>query len=152
MRTFPCSQESSVQGRWKKAPLPYFIAYVVHYGELDEITVYASLVLLQRLEDRLPEFHRSSGRRLFLCAYMLASKLLWDGAYTTRSWRLLGQRLYTVEEINRTERLMCIRLEWVLSFNRADIETCTASVTQAFWRHVMNSQPSLSYSVGLGYT
>ncbi|KAG2069647.1 hypothetical protein BDR04DRAFT_1232124 [Suillus decipiens] len=63
----PSSSNSQVK-------LPHFIAYALHRTKLHSSVTFAALVLLQRLKARFPTARGSSGHRLFVSAFMLASK------------------------------------------------------------------------------
>ena len=58
--------------------LPYFIAYALHRKRLHSRVTFAALVLLQRLKAKFPTARGSSGHRLFISAFMIASKVICD--------------------------------------------------------------------------
>ncbi|KZP29093.1 hypothetical protein FIBSPDRAFT_992030, partial [Athelia psychrophila] len=66
--------------------LPHFIAYAFHRTKLHAAVTFAALVLLQRLKARFPTARGSSGHRLFISAFMLASKVICDDTYSNKSW------------------------------------------------------------------
>ncbi|KAG2063270.1 hypothetical protein BDR04DRAFT_988616, partial [Suillus decipiens] len=95
--------------------LPHFISYALHRMKLRTSVTFAALVLLQRLKARFPTAHGSSGHRLFVSAFMLASKVICDDTYSNKSWSIVAQGMFQLREINRMERDMCQYLEWELN-------------------------------------
>ncbi|TDL13832.1 hypothetical protein BD410DRAFT_734809, partial [Rickenella mellea] len=88
------------------APTPaHFIAYAFHRTRLHHSVTFTALALLQRLKTRFPATHGSSGHRLFLSAFMIASKVVCDDTYSNKSWAVVGQGLVALRE-------MCAYLEW----------------------------------------
>jgi len=95
--------------------LPYFIAYALHRTKLNPSVTFAALVLLQRLKARFPTARGSSGHRLFISAFMIASKVICDDTYSNKSWSIVAQGMFNLREINQMEREMCSYLEWELT-------------------------------------
>ncbi|KIJ15514.1 hypothetical protein PAXINDRAFT_77274 [Paxillus involutus ATCC 200175] len=95
--------------------LPQFIAYALHRTKLHASVTFAALVLLQRLKARFPTARGSSGHRLFVSAFMLASKVICDDTYSNKSWSIVAQGMFQLREINQMEREMCQYLEWELN-------------------------------------
>jgi hypothetical protein len=109
-----------------QARLPYFIAYALHRTKLHVSVTFAALVLLQRLKARFPTARGSSGHRLFISAFMIASKVICDDTYSNKSWTIVAQGMFTLREINQMEREMCSYLEWELTVDNpilANFET-----------------------------
>ncbi|KAG1824326.1 uncharacterized protein BJ212DRAFT_1319395 [Suillus subaureus] len=104
----PSSSNSQVK-------LPHFIAYALHRTKLHSSVTFAALVLLQRLKARFPTARGSSGHRLFVSAFMLASKVICDDTYSNKSWSIVAQGMFQLREINQMEREMCQYLEWELN-------------------------------------
>jgi len=75
---------------------------------------FAALYLLQRLKARFPAVKGSSGHRLFISAFMLTSKIICDDT-SNKSWCIVGQGMFALQEINQMEQEMCLYLEWQLS-------------------------------------
>jgi hypothetical protein len=71
--------------------------------------------LLQRLKTRFPAARGSSGHRLFISAFMIASKIICDDTYSNQSWGIVAQKMFALKEINQMEREMCGYLEWNLN-------------------------------------
>ncbi|KAJ7843885.1 hypothetical protein B0H14DRAFT_3688185 [Mycena olivaceomarginata] len=69
---------SPPQSTHSQAKLPCFIAYALHRTKLHQAVTYATLVLLQRLKAHFPTARGSSGHRLFISAFMIASKVICD--------------------------------------------------------------------------
>ena len=79
---FACpDQPAPAAGQQAPARLDHFIAYALHRTRLPESVTYASLFLLQRLKARFPAAKGSSGHRLFIFAFTLASKIICDDTY-----------------------------------------------------------------------
>ena len=57
----------------------------------------------------------SLGYRLFVSAFMIASKVICDDTYSNKSWSIIGQGMLQLREINQMEREMCQYLDWELS-------------------------------------
>ena len=74
-----------------------------------------SLFLLQRLKARVPATKGSLGHRLFISAFMLASKIICDDTYSNKSWCIVAQGMFALREINHVECKMCSYLEWQLN-------------------------------------
>ncbi|KAF8434992.1 hypothetical protein L210DRAFT_3409429 [Boletus edulis BED1] len=104
----PSSSNSTVK-------LSHFIAYALHRTKLHVSVTFAALVLLQRLKARFPTARGSSGHRLFISAFMLASKVICDDTYSNKSWSIVAQGMFQLREINQMEREMCQYLEWELN-------------------------------------
>ncbi|KAG1880795.1 hypothetical protein F4604DRAFT_1521592, partial [Suillus subluteus] len=45
----------------------------------------------------------SSGHHLFMSAFMLASKVICDNTYSNKSWRIVAQGMFKLQEINQME-------------------------------------------------
>ena len=102
-----------------------FIAYALHRTRLHESVTYASLFLLQRLKARFPAAKGSSGHRLFVSAFMLASKVICDDTYSNKSWCIVAQGMFALREINQMEREMCSYLEWQLNVDKDVLQDFT---------------------------
>lgn len=113
-------------------PLAHFIAYAIHRTRLPEVVVFTSLFLLARLKERFPAARGSSGHRLFISAFMIASKVICDDTYSNKSWCIVGQNLYTLKEVNQMEREMCSYLEWILHVEAAELDTFTKRVKKEY--------------------
>ncbi|RDB25261.1 PHO85 cyclin-2 [Hypsizygus marmoreus] len=98
-----------------QSKLPNFIAYALHRTKLHESVTFAALILLQRLKARFPTARGSSGHRLFISAFMIASKVICDDTYSNKSWSIVAQGMFSLREINQMEREMCSYLDWELS-------------------------------------
>jgi hypothetical protein len=95
--------------------LAAFIAYALHRTRLTPSVTFCALFLLSRLKGRFPAARGSSGHRLFISAFMIASKVICDDTYSNKSWCVVGQGMFSLREINQMEREMCSYLEWVLN-------------------------------------
>jgi len=108
----PPAPPSTTQTPW----LEHFIAYALHRTWLHTSVTFAVLYLLQRLKARFPAVKGSSGHRLFISAFMLTSKIICDDT-SNKSWCIVGQGMFALQEINQMEQEMCSYLEWQLSVN-----------------------------------
>ncbi|KAG7562695.1 hypothetical protein FFLO_01855 [Filobasidium floriforme] len=95
-------------------PLAHFIAYALHRTRLPHFVTLSGLLLLQRLKARYPSARGSSGHRLFISAFMIASKIVCDDTYSNQSWCIVAQKMFELKEMNQMEREMCGYLEWNL--------------------------------------
>jgi len=66
--------------------------------------------------------HGSSGHRLFVSAFMLASKVICDETYSNKSWSIVAQGMFQLRGINQMEREMCQYLEWELNVDPATLK------------------------------
>jgi hypothetical protein len=112
--------------------LPHFIAYALHRTKLHSSVTFASLVLLQRLKARFPTARGSSGHRLFISAFMIASKVICDDTYSNKSWSIVGQGMFQLREINQMEREMCQYLDWELNVEPSTLKEFEAMVRKDF--------------------
>ncbi|KAI0282484.1 hypothetical protein BGY98DRAFT_954300 [Russula aff. rugulosa BPL654] len=112
--------------------LDHFIAYALHRTRLHSSVTFAALYLLQRLKARFPAAKGSSGHRLFISAFMLASKIICDDTYSNKSWCIVGQGMFALREINQMEREMCSYLEWQLNVDPATLRDFQSRVQLDF--------------------
>ena len=75
----------------------------------------AMLYLLQCLKACFPTAKGSSGHHLFISAFMTTSKVICDYTYSNKSWCIVVQCMFTLQEINQMEHKMCSNLEWKLN-------------------------------------
>jgi hypothetical protein len=112
--------------------LPHFIAYALHRTKLHASVTFAALVLLQRLKARFPTARGSSGHRLFISAFMIASKVICDDTYSNKSWSIVGQGMFQLREINQMEREMCQYLDWELNVEPSTLKEFEDMVRKDF--------------------
>ncbi|KAH9057673.1 hypothetical protein EDB87DRAFT_1578552 [Lactarius vividus] len=112
--------------------LDHFIAYALHRTRLHPSVTFAALYLLQRLKARFPAAKGSSGHRLFISAFMLASKIICDDTYSNKSWCIVGQGMFALREINQMEREMCSYLEWQLNVDPSTLRDFESRVRHDF--------------------
>ena len=112
--------------------LLYFIAYALHRTKLHPSVTFASLVLLQRLKARFPTARGLSGHRLFVSAFMLASKVICDDTYSNKSRLIVAQGIFGLREINQMEREMCQYLGGELNVDPARLEEFKGMVCKDF--------------------
>ncbi|KAI0753100.1 hypothetical protein C8Q80DRAFT_1096219, partial [Daedaleopsis nitida] len=100
--------------------LGHFVAYVLYRTKLSKHVVYAALYLLGYMKQHFHNHLRSqtstptSGHRLFLAAFMIASKTICDDNYSNKSFAELARmsQVASPREINQMEREMLAHLEW----------------------------------------
>jgi Cyclin, N-terminal domain len=112
--------------------LPHFIAYALHRTKLHSSVTFASLALLQQLKARFPTARGSSGHRLFISGFMIASKVICDDTYSNKSWSIVGQGMFQLREINQMEREMCQYLDWELNIEPLTLKEFEAMVRKDF--------------------
>ncbi|EMD33139.1 hypothetical protein CERSUDRAFT_87471 [Gelatoporia subvermispora B] len=132
---FACPELPPVSSSNPSAPAPtlsLFIAYALHRTRLHSSVTFAALYLLQRLKARFPAARGSSGHRLFISAFMIASKVICDDTYSNKSWSIVGQGMFALREINQMEREMCSYLEWQLNIEPNALKEFEAKVRRDF--------------------
>ncbi|KAJ7287223.1 hypothetical protein C8J57DRAFT_579840 [Mycena rebaudengoi] len=132
------------QSTHSQAKLPYFIAYALHRTKLHQAVTYAALVLLQRLKARFPTARGSSGHRLFISAFMIASKVICDDTYSNKSWSIVAQGMFTLREINQMEREMCSYLDWELTVDNPILSNFEQMVRRDFAPNARTPYPTYS--------
>ncbi|KAG6864498.1 hypothetical protein C0991_009093 [Blastosporella zonata] len=130
----------------KQASLAVFIAYGLHRTKLPLCVTFASLILLQRLKARFPTAKGSSGHRLWISAFMIASKVICDDTYSNKSWGIVAQGMFNLREINQMEREMCSYLEWELSVDNDLLNTFEARLRKDYQS---SSGPYPSYPLSM---
>jgi hypothetical protein len=108
--------------------LPLFVAYALHRTRLPSIVTFAALLLLQRLKMRFPNARGSCGHRLFLSAFMIASKVICDDTYSNHSWSIVAQQMFGLQEINQMEREMCSYLQWNINIQGDEVVEFAARI------------------------
>lgn len=73
--------------------------------------------LLRRLKFRHPSSRGMSGHRLYLAAYIIAAKFMWDESYTNKSWKVIARNVFPLSEINEMELEMCRYLGWKIKID-----------------------------------
>jgi hypothetical protein len=99
-------------------------------GRCSTSLTFSTLYPLQRLKARFPAAKGSSGHRLFISAFVLASKIVCDDTHSNRSWCIVGQGMFALREINQMEREMCSYLEWQLDVDPSTLRDFQARVQQ----------------------
>lgn len=124
---FPPSEgarDATSTGSIRMPPLMDFIAYALCRTRLSEPIVYSALLLLTRLKELYPSARGtpSSPHRLFLSALMLASKMTMDDTFTNKSWVIVGQNIFKINELNRMERELFGFLDSNCYITKADLQ------------------------------
>ncbi|KAJ7821165.1 hypothetical protein B0H13DRAFT_2377531 [Mycena leptocephala] len=126
-----------------KMDLPHFIAFVFHHSKLHIDVLYTALVFLERLKIKFPAANGCSGHRLFITAFMLASKVLNDESYTNSAWSHLAG-IYPLRDINHMEREMCRYLDWNLAVNSRSLSNFRAMLSRDFCSESVQPYPTYS--------
>ncbi|KAH9819429.1 hypothetical protein DFH28DRAFT_1122141 [Melampsora americana] len=105
----PATQSEEKKRREAEDKIPClveFIAYALFRTRLSEEAIYGALILLTRLKSFYPgaKGTATSPHRLFITSLMLSSKMTMDDTYSNKSWAIVGQNLFGLEELNRMER------------------------------------------------
>ncbi|KAJ7730795.1 hypothetical protein B0H16DRAFT_1733644 [Mycena metata] len=129
--------------------LPIYIAYAIRCSSAGDEAVYAALILLHRLKGRYPEPRKSSGHKLFIAAFMVASKFLYDESYKNSTWMKIAQNLYDLPELNELERGLCLHLEWDIAVDTSTITTFRSLLNRDF--HIGTSGPYPTYPTETAY-
>jgi hypothetical protein len=116
--------------------LAHFIGYALHRTRLHACVTFTALYLLSRLKSRFPAARGSSGHRLFISAFMIASKVVCDDTYSNKSWCVVGQGMFSLKEINQMEREMCGYLEWQLNFEPVELAEFEAKTRKEYGARV----------------
>jgi hypothetical protein len=56
-----------------------------------------------------------TGSTNFVSVFMLASKVICDDTYSSKSWSIVAQGMFQLREINQMDKEMCQYLEWELN-------------------------------------
>ncbi|QRV72349.1 Cyclin, N-terminal domain [Ceratobasidium sp. AG-Ba] len=112
--------------------LAHFVAYALHRTQLHSSVTFCTLYLLSRLKNRFPAARGLVSHLLYIFAFTIASKVICDSTYSNRSWCVIGQGIFTLQEINQMEREMCGYLEWVLNFKPEDLRDFKAMVRKEY--------------------
>ena len=133
MALFSCTQDSmsaTIEAQQQQKPpadhaprLSYFVAYALYRTRLPMMVVYFAMLLLKRLKTQYPVARGSSGHRLFISSFMLASKMLCDDAYNNKSWVIVSQNLFSLHEVNQMERELFMYLDLDLHASAEDISS-----------------------------
>jgi len=75
----------------------------------------------------------SSGHQLFISAFML-SKIICNNTYSNKSWCIIGQGMFALQEINQMGHKMCSYLEWQLNIDPSMLHDFTHHIQQDFTR------------------
>lgn len=69
---------------------------------------------------------------------MIASKVICDDTYSNNSWRVVGQGMFPLREINQMDREMCSYLDWVLNVKPEELAQFEAEAKRDYgtnYRH-----------------
>ena len=107
--------------------LDHFIAYLIYRTKTPDVIVIGAMYLLDRLRLRVGRARGSTGYHLFTTALVLAWKIISDDVYSTKSWAQVTRGMFTVHNINRMEREMCLFLGWGLHIDSDAFNSFEAS-------------------------
>ncbi|KAL1924663.1 uncharacterized protein VTP21DRAFT_4317 [Calcarisporiella thermophila] len=104
-------------------PLDSFIGQLAKRSRISTTTFLTTLVLLDRLKNKLPLTARGMGctrHRVFLAALVITCKLLHDAPPKNRHWaRCSG--LFSVAEVNLMEKQLLLLLDYDLRIREQDL-------------------------------
>ncbi|KAG8762830.1 hypothetical protein FRC11_007611 [Ceratobasidium sp. 423] len=100
--------------------LSEYITDVISAARTQRPIVIYALALLNRLSAYGSSIFNTFG--LFLTAHMIASKMLGDEHFNNASWCTIGQRMFTLKELNEMERRVCADLGWNLDIGTDELE------------------------------
>ena len=63
---------------------------------------------------------------------MIASKVICDTTYNNKSWFIVAQGIFSLREINKMEREMCLYLDWDVTVDNTILAKFTAVVVRDF--------------------
>ncbi|KAJ3528730.1 hypothetical protein NMY22_g9286 [Coprinellus aureogranulatus] len=116
----------------RRTKLHHFIAHALYRAKVHTAVTFATLILLQRLKAHFPTACGSSGHRLFISAFMIASKVMCDDTYSNKSWCAVAQMMFSQREINQMEREMCGYLDWELGVDNLTLHSFEKRVLKDF--------------------
>ncbi|KAI9441062.1 hypothetical protein BJY52DRAFT_1378162, partial [Lactarius psammicola] len=107
--------------------LDHFIAYTFHRTRLHLCTP-------SNVSRCSPTAKGSSGHHLFISAFMLASKIICDDTYSNKSWCIIGQGMFALQEIYQILQClkMCLYLEWQLNIDPSTLHDFESRVRHDF--------------------
>ncbi|KAJ3505879.1 hypothetical protein NMY22_g17427 [Coprinellus aureogranulatus] len=95
------------------------------------------------LEGSFSDRAGSSGHRLFISAFMIASKVICDDTYSNKSWGIVAQGMFSLREINQMEREMCNYLDWELTVDNPILGTFEKQVLKVLLAEITGLAGSL---------
>ncbi|KZV90264.1 hypothetical protein EXIGLDRAFT_837958 [Exidia glandulosa HHB12029] len=109
--------------------LAEFIGHIIHRTRLSESVTLSAIALLARFKTRFPHAKAKvdqyrglgTGHRLFLSAFMIASKTIEDNNYSQESWRIVSHYQFSAHDISEMEREMLYYLQWVVNVPVAEL-------------------------------
>ncbi|KAK9700532.1 hypothetical protein K7432_012140 [Basidiobolus ranarum] len=114
---FQCGRPKSKEpGEHDLPKLTDFIYRLLRRTNLSNNNLLTALIYLIRLKQRHPGCKGAygSGHRLFLAALISANKYLHDDAYHNKSWAIVANGLFNLEEINQMESELLFYLNFKL--------------------------------------
>lgn len=67
---------------------------------------------------------------------MLASKVLFEATFSNRSWSIVAQKMFSLDEINQMEREMLAYLGWNVSIHCDELVEFEARIRQQYGSEV----------------
>ncbi|KAI0310048.1 hypothetical protein OF83DRAFT_1030283, partial [Amylostereum chailletii] len=93
---------------------------------------FTTLYHLQRLKAHFPAAKSSSGHRIFISAFMVASKIICDDTHSNKSRRIAAQGMFALREINQMEQEVCSYLEGQLNVDTTVLREFETRVRRGF--------------------
>lgn len=111
----------------------------MHRTKLHRSVAIVALLFMQRVKSRHSTARASSGHRVFLASFIIASKVVNDDPFCNTAWLSVVRNMFSLQDINQMEREMCKYLDWDFTFDKATLEKFETHVDHDF------SQDRLSY-------
>jgi hypothetical protein len=105
-------------------------SYLEWQLNVDATTLPFAALYPLRLKARFLAAKGSSGYRLFISAFMPTSQIICDDTYSSKSWCVVGQGIFSLREINQMEREMCFYLERQLNVDLTTLRDFRTRVQQ----------------------
>ncbi|KAI6014232.1 hypothetical protein BKA83DRAFT_4465872 [Pisolithus microcarpus] len=99
----PPSSSGSMEN-FSKKHCEMLAVYPPRRMKLHPSVTFTTLILPQRLKARFPTARGSSSHRLFISAFMLASKVICNDTCSNKSWSVVARGMFQLQEINQMER------------------------------------------------
>ncbi|ORX91450.1 hypothetical protein K493DRAFT_286823 [Basidiobolus meristosporus CBS 931.73] len=117
---FQCGEPKADSTEHETLPkLSEFIWRIVRRLNIGHSTILVALMYLIRLKQRHPgcKGTHGSGHRLLLAAIIVATKYLYDDAYYNKTWAMVSNGAFSIEEINQMEFELLYFLNFKLHIN-----------------------------------
>ncbi|KAH9843646.1 uncharacterized protein C8Q71DRAFT_852170 [Rhodofomes roseus] len=112
--------DPALEHRCTLPPLPDFIAFALYRSHSLECVVFATLMLMHRIEVRnagRPHTQLFVPQHLFLAVFMVAWQVINDNSYKAKDWTVVGRNI-PLKDLTKAVRDVCVDLlDWNLQVN-----------------------------------